>query len=79
MLEVLILLGRVWVQAASVPQLSRLPYGSMTAAWAAAAAARTAAFMQLLDAAYPGSIAGIHLAGLAAGELRYECVPVPRC
>jgi hypothetical protein len=52
-----------------------LPYGSLTAAWAAATGARMAKWLTLLDAAYPGSIAGVHLAGLAAGEMRFACPP----
>ena len=31
--------------------------------------------MNLLDAAFPGKIAGVHLAGLASGENRYACPP----
>jgi hypothetical protein len=50
-------------------------YGSMTDAWAGTAASRMASLLMLLDKAYPGRIAGVHLAGLAAGELRYECPP----
>ena len=50
-------------------------YGSMTASWTAAAAAGMAKLLKLMDTAYPGRIAGVHLAGLAAGELRYECPP----
>jgi hypothetical protein len=55
--------------------LRPLPYGSMTDAWAAAAAPRMASFLTQLDKAYPGHIAGVHLAGLASEELRYECPP----
>ncbi len=51
------------------------PYGSMTGAWAAAAATRMAQWLNLLDAAFPGSIAGVHLAGLASGEMRFESPP----
>ena len=50
-------------------------YGSMTSAWAAAAATRMAQWLKLLDAAFPGSIAGVHLAGLASGEMRFESPP----
>ena len=52
-----------------------LGYGSMTSEWAAAAAARIAALLQMLDVAFPGKIAGVHLAGLAAGEFRFPCPP----
>jgi hypothetical protein len=51
------------------------PYGSMTAAWANASAGRLGVFLKLLDAAFPGRIAGVHLAGLAAGEMRWEQPP----
>jgi hypothetical protein len=53
----------------------QMPYGSMTDAWAKATAARMAQWLTLLDTAYPGSIAGVHLAGLAAGEMRFACPP----
>ena len=59
---------------ASVPPLT-LPYGSMTSVWAASASARMAELVTLLDAAFPGKIAGVHLAALAAGENRFECPP----
>ena len=55
--------------------LLRQPYGSMTSAWASASATRMAQWLKLLDAAFPGSIAGVHLAGLAAGEMRFESPP----
>ena len=47
----------------------------MTAAWAAETAARMAKWLALLDAAYPAHVAGVHLSGLAAGEMRFECPP----
>ena len=55
--------------------LQALGYGSLTAPWAEAAAARMSTWLALLDGAYPGSIGGVHLAGLAAGEMRFECPP----
>jgi hypothetical protein len=51
------------------------PHGSMTTAWATAAASRMATLMTLLDTAFPGKIAGVHFAGLASGENRYACPP----
>lgn len=47
----------------------------MTTSWAVTAAARMAQLMNLLDAAFPGRIAGVHLASLADGENRYACPP----
>ena len=55
--------------------LSPVPYGSLTAKWAAASAARMATFLKLLDAEFPGRIGGVHLSGLAAGEMRWEQPP----
>jgi hypothetical protein len=70
--------GPVWPRTMSMSpggQLSPLPYGSMTAGWSAAAGARMGALLRMLDEAFPGKIAGVHLAGLAAGEMRFACPP----
>lgn len=63
------------VMMATNGTLTSIGYGSMTSNWTAGAAPRMAQLLQLMDAAYPGKIAGVHLAGLAAGEMRYECPP----
>ena len=72
--------AQIMAEATSWPghpagSLSPISFGSLTAKWAAASAARMATFLELLDAAFPGRIAGVHLAGLAAGEMRWEQPP----
>eukprot|EP00947_MAST-08B_sp_MAST-8B-sp1_P001412 g1412.t1 len=51
------------------------PYPSLTSAYEKAAAARVATLLRLLDHAYPGRVAGVHLCSLAAGENTYNWSP----